>query len=75
MQMVNLADPVAVRHPESEQFVTLLHGQEFADDDVIVAAYPWAFEERDPDAAPPTPVESVKIETAEAAPGQRRRRR
>lgn len=74
MKMVNLAEPVAVRHPESEQFVTLANGQEFADDDVIVAAFPWAFEKRDPDAAPAAPADSVVIEMATARPGEKRRR-
>jgi hypothetical protein len=38
--------------------------------DPLVQAYPWAFEPVDR-----TPVESVRIEQATAAPGEKRRRR
>ena len=60
--------PVVVRHPLTDQYVSLTRGQEFDDADPIVAAYPWAFA---PDETPAR-VESVPIESATAEPGKRR---
>ena len=60
--------PVVVRHPLTDQYIGLARGQEFADDDPVVAAYPWAFQ----DDGTPARVESVAIEAATAEPGKRR---
>ena len=60
--------PVVVRHPDTEQFVTLARGMEFADGDPIVKAFAWAFEPDDT----PREVTSVAIEAATAAPGEKR---
>jgi hypothetical protein len=68
MATVQHRQPVVVRHPGSDQFVTLARGMEFADSDPIVAAFAWAFE---PDDAP-REVTSVAIEAATAAPGEKR---
>ena len=40
-------EPVAVRHPDTQQFITLDPGVDFPADDVIVRTYPWAFETRE----------------------------
>ena len=62
---------VIVRHPEADTLITLNPGEDYADDDVMVKAYPWAFAPRDTTAV----VESVKIEAATANPGEKRARR
>lgn len=62
---------VAVRHPESNQFVTLDPRQDYEPDDLLVREYPWAFTPTEP----PRVVESVRIEQATAAPGEKRARR
>lgn len=60
---------VIVRHPEVEgAMVALNPGEDYAEDDVLVTAYPWAFEEQ----AAPEVLTEVKIEAASAAPGERR---
>jgi hypothetical protein len=62
----------AVRHPEADMvMVTLDPAIDYDEDDILVATYPWAFAPRD---TTPGVVESVKIEKAQAEPGQRRRR-
>lgn len=60
--------PVVVRHPVTDQFVTLARGMEFDDSDPIVSTFAWAFE---PDETP-REVTSVAIEAATAAPGEKR---
>ena len=57
MATVQHRQPVAVRHPVTEQFVTLARGMEFEDNDPVVKAFGWAFE---PDNSDPRP-ESVPI--------------
>lgn len=62
------SEPFSVRHPEVPgAMVTLNPGQDYDADDVLVKAYPWAFEEKDQ-----TPVTSVAVEQATAAPGEKR---
>ncbi len=60
MATVQHRSPVVVRHPDTDQFVTLSRGQEFADSDPIVAAFAWAFAADD------------GVESATAEPGKRR---
>jgi hypothetical protein len=61
-----------VRHPETEAFVALNPAVDYAADDVLVKAFPWAFAKgNEPRVAP----ESVSIEVASAAPGEKRSRR
>lgn len=61
--------PVIVRHPEAGVLVALDPGFDYDPADPLVQTYPWAF----------TPivshgiVESVPIEQATAAPGEKRR--
>jgi hypothetical protein len=64
--------PVAVRHPETGFYEALDPAVDYADDHVLVAAYPWAFV---PAGAPRDGViESVSVEQATAAPGEKRSR-
>ncbi len=58
MATVTHQTPVVVRHPLSEQFITLARGMDFEDSDPVVAAYAWAFES--------------DVESATAEPGKRR---
>lgn len=64
-------EAVIVRHPEAALMVALDPAVDYASDDVLVAAYPWAFA---PKRHVP-PVESVQIEQATQAPGEKRSRR
>jgi hypothetical protein len=66
MKRVTHLQPVSVSHPLTEQFVTVKRGDEFSDSDPIVSEFPWLFT--------PDPVEDDQrpIETASAAPGERR---
>jgi hypothetical protein len=59
-----------VKHPESNMHVALDPRQDYDPSDPLVRAYPWAFApvER-------APIESVRVETATAAPGEKRARR
>lgn len=68
MATVQHRQPVVVRHPDSDQFITLARGMEFDDSDPIVATFAWAFE---PDETP-REVTSVSVEAATAAPGEKR---
>lgn len=68
MATVQIYNPVAVSHPLTQQFVVLSRGKEFDDNDPIVTEFAWAFEAQP---APET-VDSVPIETATRAPGERR---
>jgi hypothetical protein len=61
-------EPVAVRHPETEQFIMLDPGVDYPADDILVRTYPGAFEVRTLEVGI---VESVSI----ARPVQKRGRR
>lgn len=63
--------PAAVRHPETGRYVVLDPSVDYPADDVLVKAYAWAFAPRE---ASFEIVESVKIESATAEPGQKRTR-
>jgi hypothetical protein len=63
-------EPVAVRHPETGQFITLDPGTDYESDDLLVKSFPWAFAPK----AAPRVVDSVSVEVATAEPGQRRTR-
>ena len=60
--------PVIVRHPDGGVMIALDPGVDYDPADVLVKAYPWAFAPYDHDV-----VESVEIERATAAPGEKRR--
>lgn len=62
----------AVRHPETGLYVALDPAVDYDPSDPLVKAYPWAFEPRDTN---PAVVESVSVEQATAAPGEKRSRR
>ncbi len=61
--------PVIVRHPDADVMVVLDPGTDYAEGDVLVKTYAWAFL---PGAARPTVLDSVSIEQATAAPGEKR---
>lgn len=62
--------PVVVRHPDANGvMVTLEPAVDYDEDDPLVKAYPWAFVPADTTAGL---VESVPIEQATAAPGEKR---
>jgi len=61
----------AVRHPETNQYVALDPAVDYPADDILVKAYPWAFTPRE---ASSEIVESVQVEQATAAPGEKRSR-
>jgi hypothetical protein len=63
---------VIVRHPDAQVMVVLNPAEDYPVDDVLVKAFPWAFAPRD---TRPGVVESVVIEQASAAPGEKRSRR
>lgn len=68
-------DPCAVQHPEAGVMVVPRRDQPYPADDPLVIAYPWMFVlEGESRPTPPAP-ESVPIEQATAAPGERRRTR
>jgi hypothetical protein len=69
--MPHPTEPVAVRHPETGQFITLNPAIDYDPADILVRAYPWAFVARD---TSPEIVEAVAIEKATAEPGQKRTR-
>lgn len=62
----------AVRHPLVGQMVNLDPAIDYDPDDLLVTAYPWAFE---PVKDSHRIVESVSVEQATAAPGEKRSRR
>jgi len=64
--------PVIVRHPDGDVMIALDPGVDYDPADPLVKAYPWAFAPRDTSGGI---VESVKIEQATAAPGEKRARR
>ena len=64
-------ESVAVRHPEMKFMVALDPAVDYPADDVLVRTYPWAFEKREVKSGV---VESVNIESATAAPGEKRTR-
>lgn len=64
--------PVVVQHPDVPgAMVALDPGQDYDPNDPLVLAYAWAFVAQDA----PRVLESVVIEQATAAPGERRARR
>ena len=76
--MAKFARPgaVALRHPETETYIVPQPGVSYADKDPLVKAYPWAFcsaaeleELTNPDQGI---VESVVVEAATKAPGEKR---
>ena len=62
---------VAVRHPEHGGFVTPNPAHTYDESDPLVRAYPWLFTA---DGVEPAPAlrESVPVEQATRAPGERR---
>lgn len=67
--------PAALRHPETDTYVIPQPGVAYDDKDPLVKAHPWAFVSADeldalerPDQFP----ESVPIESATRAPGEKR---
>ena len=60
--------PVVVSHPETQQFVAVKRGDEIPDGSALAKAYPWLFA----DEGEPLRAESVRIEQATAAPGEKR---
>ena len=64
--------PCVVRHPITGQMIALDPGLDYADDDLLLVEYPWAFK---PIEDAHEVIESVVIEQATAAPGERRNRR
>ena len=63
--------PVIVRHPDSGALITLDPAIDYDPGDPLVKAYGWAFLPRDTSGGI---VESVEIEQATAAPGEKRPR-
>lgn len=69
--MPHPTEPVAVRHPETGQFVTLDPAVDYDPGDAVVKTYPWAFAPRD---TSPEIVQAVAVEKATAEPGEKRTR-
>lgn len=70
--MPHPTQPVAVRHPETGQYIALDPAVDYDPDDLMVKTFPWAFAPRD---TKPGRVESVSVEQATAEPGEKRSRR
>lgn len=70
--MPHPSEPVAVRHPEAGAMVVLDPAIDYDPSDVLVKAYPQYFAKR---ATTTGIIESVAIEKATAAPGEKRSRR
>ncbi len=64
-------EAIVVRHPEAPVMVTLDPGVDYPAGDILVRTYPWAFASRETKGGV---VESVEIEQATAAPGEKRTR-
>lgn len=62
--------PVAVRHPETSEYVALNPAVDYPADDIFVKTYPWAFAPQEGKGAR----DSVRIESASAEPGEKRSR-
>ena len=62
---------VAVRHPQTNVLIALNPAESYDPSDPLVKAYPWAFVPRD---TTPGIIESVSVEQATAAPGEKRAR-
>jgi len=62
---------VSVRHPEAPVMIALDPAVDYDPSDPLVKAYPWAFVPR---ATGTGVVESVSVEQATAAPGEKRNR-
>jgi hypothetical protein len=63
--------PVVVRHPEANVMVALDPAVDYPADDILVSAFPGFFAEV---TASSEVIESVRIEAATAAPGEKRTR-
>jgi hypothetical protein len=61
--------PYIVQHPEAGSLVVLDPAVNYDPDDILVKAYAWAFAPVD---TSPGIVESVRVEQATAAPGEKR---
>lgn len=70
--MPHPTEPVIVRHPEASGMLVVLDpAVDYDPSDILVKTYPQAFAPRDTSGQI---VESVKIERATAAPGEKRTR-
>jgi hypothetical protein len=69
--MPHPTEAVAVRHPETGQYIALDPGVDYDPSDLMVKTFPWAFAPRVTD---PKIIESVSVEQATAAPGEKRSR-
>jgi hypothetical protein len=67
--MPHPSEPVVVRHPDGGMLTVLDPALDYDPGDPLVKAYPWAFEPRD---TSPGVIESMPIEQATAAPGEKR---
>jgi hypothetical protein len=63
--------PAVVRHPDTDLLVALNPAEDYDPADPIVKAYAWAFAAREHS---DEIVESVSVEQATAAPGEKRSR-
>ena len=75
MAIATNRSPVSSAHPITGQFVTIVKGAEFADDDPIVKAQAWAFAAVDePAFRASVPIAEVEaeVERATRAPGEKR---
>jgi len=70
--MPHPTEPVVVRHPVTGQYEALNPAVDYDPANEFVKAYPWAFAPRDTSAGV---VESVSVEQATAAPGEKRSRK
>lgn len=69
----HMGGPCAVRHPEHGELVVPNPAQPYSADDPLVREYPWLFvSDADLTETTAQPPESVTIERATAAPGERR---
>ena len=65
MKYVRAVEVVAVRHPETQEFVALDLRKRYRSNDPLVTTYPWAFAGDNDD----------DVEQATRAPGERRNTR
>lgn len=74
MTLYPIRQPHAVRHPITGEFVVPRPGEPYDDDDVLVKAHRWLFVTADEleDANSREIVDSVDVEQATRAPGEKR---
>jgi hypothetical protein len=75
MAVYRKREAVALRHPDTGDYIVPRAGQPYPEDDPLVVAFPWAFCTADELAeahANLEPVTEVAIERATARPGERR---